>query len=130
MGYPVQNSFFALIKTRTNCPYASTFLDIYIPLARLYIYIYLYKYIYTHIQIYIHIYLHFLLLNWQHFHWGCYAWKSLIICPFSKKFKTKIFIFEYFPKIPLEMSSTHPFYPIDPTPTTNTSYVKKNSLCS
>ena len=55
--------FFALIKTRTNCPYASTFLDIYIPLARLYIYIYLYKYIYTHIQIYIHIYLHVLLFN-------------------------------------------------------------------
>ena len=28
-----------------------------------------------------------------------------------KKFKTKIFIIEYFPKIPLEMNFTHPFYP-------------------
>ena len=36
---------------------------IYIPLARLYIYIYWYKYIYTYIQIYIHIYLHVLLFN-------------------------------------------------------------------
>ena len=41
--------------------------------------------------------------------------------PFFKKFKTKIFIFEYFPKIPLEMNSTHPFYPIL---IPNTSYVK------
>ena len=28
------------------------------------------------------------------------------------KFRTKTFIFEYFPKIPSEMSSTHPFYTI------------------
>ena len=31
-------------KTGTNCPYAATILDIYIPLARLYIYIYIYIY--------------------------------------------------------------------------------------
>ena len=31
---------------------------------------------------------------------------------FFKIFKTKIFIFEYFPKIPSVMNSTHPFYPI------------------
>ena len=29
-----------------------------------------------------------------------------------KNFKTKIFIFEYFPNIPSEMNSTHPVYPI------------------
>ena len=28
------------------------------------------------------------------------------------KFRTKTFIFEYFPKIPSEMNSRHPFYPI------------------
>ena len=31
---------------------------------------------------------------------------------FIKNSKTKILIFEYFPKIPSEMNSTHPFYPI------------------
>ena len=46
--------------------------------------------------------------------------------PFFKKFKTKIFIFEYCPKIPLEMNSTHPFY-LFLIP--NTSYVKF-SFCS
>ena len=35
---------------------------------------------------------------------------------------TKTFIFEYFPKIPSEMNSTHPFYPIL---IPNTSFVKK-----
>ena len=29
-----------------------------------------------------------------------------------QKCKTKIFIFEYFPKLPSEMNSTHTFYPI------------------
>ena len=29
-----------------------------------------------------------------------------------KRFKTKIFIFENFPKISIEMNFTHPFYPI------------------
>ena len=38
---------------------------IYIPLARLYIYVYIFKYIYTQIQIYIHIYFHVLLLNFM-----------------------------------------------------------------
>ena len=40
-----------------------------------------------YIYIYIYIYIHILSLNffWQHFYfWGCYAWKSLKICPFSK----------------------------------------------
>ena len=41
------------------------FFGIYIPLARLYIYVYIFNYIYTHIQIYIHIYLHVLLLNFM-----------------------------------------------------------------
>ena len=40
---------------------------------------------------------------------------------FFKKFKTKIFIFDYYPKMPLEMNSTHPFYPIL---IPNASYVK------
>ena len=31
---------------------------------------------------------------------------------FFKNLKTKIYIVEYFPKIPLEMNSTHPFSPI------------------
>ena len=31
---------------------------------------------------------------------------------FLKNVRTKIYIFEYFPKIPSEMNSTHPFYPI------------------
>ena len=31
------------------------------------------------------------------------------IWPFSKKFKPKIFVFEYFPKIPSDINSTHPF---------------------
>jgi len=35
--------------------------------------------------------------------------------------KTKIFIFEYFPKIPPEIKSNHPFYPIL---ILNTLYVK------
>ena len=37
------------------------------------------------------------------------------------KSKTKILIFEYFPKIPSKMISTHPFYPIL---IPNTAYVK------
>ena len=44
-------------ETRTNCPYAATFW-VYIPLARLYIYVYIFKYIYTHIQIYIYTYIY------------------------------------------------------------------------
>ena len=48
--------------------------------------------------------------------------KSLKMCPFKKKIQTKIFIFKYFPKIPSEMNSTHPFYPIL---IPNTLYVKQ-----
>ena len=84
-----------------------------IPLARLYIYVYIFKYIYTHIQIYIHIYLHVLLLNFlTPFSLRMLCLKKPYNMDFFKKFKTKIFIFEYYPKIPLEMNSTHPFYPI------------------
>ena len=38
--------------------------------------------------------------------------KGLKIWPFSKISKNKIFIFEYFSKIPSEMNSNDPFYPI------------------
>ena len=47
--------------------------------------------------------------------------KGLKIRPFSKISKTKIFIFEYFSKIPSEMNSNDPFYPIL---IPNTPYVK------
>ena len=47
--------------------------------------------------------------------------KCLLKYDLFPKFKTKIFIFEYFPKMPSEMNSLHPFYPIW---IPNTSYVK------
>ena len=47
--------------------------------------------------------------------------KGLKIRPFSKISKTKIFIFEYFSKIPSDMNSNDPFYPIL---IPNTPYVK------
>ena len=43
-----------------------------------------------------------------------------------KKLNPKIFIFEYFPKIPSEMNSTYPIYPIL---IPNTPYVKFSSFC-
>ena len=63
--------FYHLLKTRTNCPYAEN--------CNFFGYIF-------HSPVYIYIYIHILLLNFlQHFHWGCYAWKSLKISPFKKK---------------------------------------------
>ena len=47
--------------------------------------------------------------------------KGLKIRSFSKISKTKIFIFEYFSKIPSEMNYNDPFYPIL---IPNTPYVK------
>ena len=109
------------IWTRTNCPYAATFFG-YIFHWTAYIYIYLYKYIYTHIQIYIHIYLHVLLFNFiTTFSFRMLCLKKPYNMDFLKKIKTKILIFWYYPKIPLEMNSTHPCYPIL---IPNTSYVK------
>ena len=111
------------LKTRTNCPYAATFWDIYFISPRIYIYIntyiHIYKYIYTYI------YMFYSYIFWQHFHWGCYTWKSLKILFFGK-FKNKIFIFEYFPKIHSEMNSTHPYYSIL---IPNTPYVIFFSFC-
>ena len=58
---------------------------------------------------------HSLPLNffWKNFQfWECWAWKRHQNFTFFKSFKPKIFIFEYFPKILSEITSTHPFYPI------------------
>ena len=40
--------------------------------------------------------------------------KCLLKYDLFPKFKTKIFIFEYFPKMPSEMNSKHPFYSMIP----------------
>ena len=70
------------IKTRTNCPYAATFLDICSISPPMYIYIYINAYIHIYKYIYIYIYMFYSSIFWQHFHSGCYAWKSLIIWTF------------------------------------------------
>ena len=78
-------------------------------------------YIHTYIHIYIHT--HILYIVYTCFTLKCYvfyAWKSLKICPFSKKFRPKSSFLNIFQKIPVEMNSTHPFYPIL---IPNTSYV-------
>ena len=49
--FPGGSDHFDIVRyyiTRTNCPYAATFLDIY-PISPPIIYIYLHKYIYTYI---------------------------------------------------------------------------------
>ena len=57
------------------------YICLYIPLARLYVYIY-----------------------------RVLCLKKPLNMPFLKNVKTKILIFEYFSTIPSEMNSTHPFY--------------------
>ena len=60
---------------------------IYILLARLCIYIYINTYIHIYKYIYIYIYMFYSSIFWQHFHSGCYAWKSLIIWTFWKNLR-------------------------------------------
>ena len=45
------------VETRTNCPYAATFLDIYSISPAMYIYIYINTYIHIYKYIYIYIYM-------------------------------------------------------------------------
>ena len=98
--YDIVQFLRSLAITRTNC-HAATF---------------------WHIYSISHIYSHFPLLNFlTTFSLRMLCLKKPYNMDFFKKFKTKIFIFEYYPKIPLEMNSTHPFYPIL---IPNTSYVK------
>ena len=75
-------SILDIIITRTNCPYAATFLDIYSIIPPMYIYIYINTYIHIYKYIYIYNYMFYSSIFWQHFHSGCYAWKSLIIWTF------------------------------------------------
>ena len=44
-------------KTRTNCPYAATFLDVYSISPPIYIYIYISTYIHIYKYIYIYVYM-------------------------------------------------------------------------
>ena len=75
-----------ILKTRTICPYAATFLDIYPISPPIYIYIY--------INTYIHIYLHVLLFNFlTTFSFRMLCLKKPYNMDFLKEFKTKIFIF-------------------------------------
>ena len=91
----------------------ATFWDIYSISLPIYIYIYIY--------IYIHIYICSTLTFFYNSVIEDAMPEKALNMPSLKKFKTKIFIFEYFPKIPSELNSTHPFYPIL---IPNTSYVK------
>ena len=75
LSYLFQGKIIQIIpwKTRKNCPYAATFWDIYSISQPIYIYIYIHIYKY----IYIYIYMFYSSILWQHFHLGCYSWKSL-----------------------------------------------------
>ena len=103
---------------------------IYIPLARLcimYMYIYINTYIHIYKYIYIYIYMFYSSIFRQHFHSGCYAWKSLIIWTFQNIFwdQNLNFLISFQNSFRNELHA--PFYPIF---IPNTSYIKKKSLCS